>query len=303
MGLPTIVIILLLNYDSSIVIELAFKFNVVRKLDSEIVASTQGVKHPSIASLIGNSSRTFATQINDIYTVFTQDEEISSRQEKAFDRWLVQLEAFMQESYQFCPDVKHENVKGVATFSLVAYHQVVLHLIPVIFVSQEIQIHLSDIGLVLPIDKVNGIFLRIIYFYHQQIVSGDVILFVRKNVEVGIVGQNVQDLGDIFSIVYIHFKIGSEVDEKDISDWRHDALILLSVENAEVWWIEKEIPQRVDCLFLLLRRLVVFESDNLSRREKQKLIIVFVVKEKLAASVVVELKFHLLIKDKLSFLI
>jgi len=86
MGLPTIVIILLLNYDSSIVIELAFKFNVVRKLDSEIVASTQGVKHPSIASLIGNSSRTFATQINDIYTVFTQDEEISSRQEKAFDR-------------------------------------------------------------------------------------------------------------------------------------------------------------------------------------------------------------------------
>lgn len=124
----------------------------------------------------------------------------------------------MPESYQFCPDVKHENVKGVATFSLVAYHQVVLHLISVIFVSQEIQIHLSDIGLVLPIDEVNGIFLRIIYFYHQQIVSGDVILFVRKNVEVGIVGQNVQDLRDVFSIVYIHFKIGSEVYEKDISD-------------------------------------------------------------------------------------
>jgi len=39
MGLPAIVIVLLLNYDSSVVIELALKLNVVRKLDSEIVAS------------------------------------------------------------------------------------------------------------------------------------------------------------------------------------------------------------------------------------------------------------------------
>lgn len=96
------------------------------------------MKHPSTAKLIGNSPSTFASKVDDIDTIFTQDEEIASRQEKAFHRWLIQLETFMPESDKLCLYIKHEDVKGVATFSLVAHHQVILHLILIVFVSQEI---------------------------------------------------------------------------------------------------------------------------------------------------------------------
>ena len=209
----------------------------------------------------------------------------------------------MPESHKFRFDIKHENVEGVASFSFVAYHQVILHLILVIFISQEIQIHLSDIGLVLPIDQVNGLFLRIIDFYHQQVISDDFILFVRKNVEVGIVCQNVKDLRDIFSLIYIHFEIGSEVYEKDIFDRCDDTFVLGFVENTEVWRIEQEIPECVYCIFLICVLLFVFESDNLSGCEKEKLIIVVIVKEKLVASVVIELKLHLLVINEFSFVV
>ena len=261
------------------------------------------MKHPSCAKLISNSSSTFASKIDDINTIFTQDKKISGRQEEAFDRWFIQLETFMPESHKFRFDIKHENVEGIATFSLVAYHQVILHLILVIFISQEIQIYLSDIGLVLPVDEINGLFLWIIDFYHQQVISDDFILFVRKNVEVGIVCQNIKDLRDVFSLIYIHFKIWSEVYEKDIFDRRDNTFVLRCVENTKVWRIKQEIPECVYCIFLICVFLSVFESDNLSGSEKEKLIIVVIVKEKLVTSVVIELKFHLPVINEFSFVV
>ena len=73
MGLPAIVIVLLLNHDSSVVVELAPELNVISKLDSEVVASTKRVKHPSCAKLISNCSSTFTSKIDDINTILTQD--------------------------------------------------------------------------------------------------------------------------------------------------------------------------------------------------------------------------------------
>ena len=72
MGLLTTVTILLLNHDPSVVIILAFKLNMVRQLDSKIVAGAQGVKHPSVPILICDSSGSFTTKIYNIDSVFAQ---------------------------------------------------------------------------------------------------------------------------------------------------------------------------------------------------------------------------------------
>ena len=57
----------------------------------------------------------------------------------------------------------------------------------------------------------------------------------------GVVGQDVPYVRNIFSIIYIHFKIGFEVYEKNIVDRCHNAFVLFIIENAEVWGIDQEI--------------------------------------------------------------
>ena len=84
-------------------------------------------------------------------------------------------------------------------------------------------------------------------------------------------------------------------------DRRNNALVLPCIENAEVGRVHQKVPQSVDRLFLFFYGLLVSKPDHLRSCEKQQNIVILVVKEELAASVVVKFELHLLIFQKLAF--
>ena len=70
--------------------------------------------------------------------IFTKDKKIFRWKKESFDWRLIKLEAFMPETNKFSFNIKYKNIVSITASSFVAYHQVLLLLVFVIYILQKI---------------------------------------------------------------------------------------------------------------------------------------------------------------------
>jgi hypothetical protein len=88
--LVVLVVVLVLNADSTVIIILTPEVDVVCFFNPQIVASCQGVKHSGFTVVVCDWSSTFHTKVEDIDSIFAEYQEILVlSEEEPFHRTLV----------------------------------------------------------------------------------------------------------------------------------------------------------------------------------------------------------------------
>ena len=201
---------------------------------------------------------------------------------------------------ELCFEVDDKHIISVNANTFVADYDGFL-LVFSTLVLQQIKVTVSDIKLVLPVDKIPRILIRIMDTDTKQIVSEFLHSLVGQHVEVILITKDVLNVCNLLLIIEVYFLASLHIYVENVLRRCHYELCLILTEDTKQWLIHKNVCHRVDGLALLID-VSVIKSEEFNHCEEEELVGVTLVEGKLDASIM-KLKVTYDFLDKLILLV